>query len=990
MVGTDIGILVMRDSSLQEIKLPSRQVSEPELYRPTHGDSMVNYEHHGEPYVAEEIMNEANDTEVETVSGGATFELNNDESGDESDSDYSDNDEEQQAYDKLKSRTCPQVLVSSCKKMNAAQKRAINEIGFGSIFHLSVYKLPRKLGYWLLDNFQPKTCEIKLQNGHSVHIESKDVALVLGFPNGERAIQKKRKHEQCSLLEEWGGKFVKDKKKILPTDVSAQMLSNQDGGLWFIRHFLILLTSCLIETSGTGYILPQIMSHFSNTSAARHLNWCDYVLECLVNHHLTWAKNKKKSFNGPIFFLMMFYVDRVVIYKRIVPRGLPLVRGWTNKLLRDRQKTEIRSGGFGGGYPSGQHKSNEGSVYENVEFAQNSSFAMVEEAPNTQLDGNANSYAAETFMSEFLRKSKMVAVAIVDMLRLVEQAPHKLSEHSDYKRVVDTTESLLVISTSMQSTEKKTPKGTIADQKNMETDKSDSPIVVFSEEVFLPNGQSLNQRNKRKKEQLEHEKWKLICSPPFGTSEPATGSGKQKKKVTFLKESYQQTSKGNEQQDVRENDNSDSSPPFGTSEHAKDNGKQKKKVTFLGTPSQQTSKGKEQQISMIVHPEHENHSLMRGCHNSKGEWKLICSPPTSTSEPDNVKEMKGLTFHDTAEQQKLKGKETQEMLPPTSHCMERRNKKDVRKSEKLLSPYHTRVLAATSKFNKKERDLCFWILDDVDKMDEAVFSSGHVECLRRELLSIRPSLFVSTTVVDVWATVLNNLELLRSHGSPLRFFFTVDTCAFTIVNPAKDWSIGVRRIMFYDSMTEQLQRADQQLENIDILFFPIHQEEHCYIMCLNVKKLNIVLIDNSTSTTNGAIEVKYSDIPSTLVMMVCEYLDLKGLMSKSVALKKAKIERLQLPWALDNNEIDCGVYVMRHMETYMGDSVKNWKVGLRKNSANQLKYLRAKYCATILSADINIHKEHNLYAADLHYRISKSRGSINVEKLWIGQAHNEQ
>ncbi|GER45738.1 leucine-rich repeat protein kinase family protein [Striga asiatica] len=288
--------------------------------------------------------------------------------------------------------------------------------------------------------------------------------------------------------------------------------------------------------------------------------------------------------------------------------------------------------------------------------------------------------------------------------------------------------------------------------------------------------------------------------------------------------------------DVRENDNSDSSPSFGTSEHAIDNGKQKKKVTLLETPSQQTSKGKEQQISMIVHPEHENHSFMRGCHNSKGEWKLICSPPTSTSEPDNVKEMKGLTFRDTIEQQKLKGKEKQEMLPPTNHCMERRNKKDVRKSERLLSPYHTRVLAAISKFNKKERDLCFWILDDVDKMDEAVFSSGHVECLRRDLLSIRPSLFVSTTVVDVWATVLNNLELLRSHSSPLRFFFTVDTCAFTIVNPAKDWSIG--------------------------LFFPIHQEEHCYIMCLNVKKLNIVLIDNSTSTTNGAIEVKYSDIPS--------------------------------------------------------------------------------------------------------------------------------
>ncbi|GER25456.1 E3 ubiquitin-protein ligase [Striga asiatica] len=781
---------------------------------------MANYKHHGEPYVA-------NDPNVENVGG-----RNIDVSGDESDSDYSDN-EEEQVYEKLKSRTCPQVLVNSCKKMNAAQKRAVNEIGFGSIFHLSVNKLPRKLGYWLLDNFQPKTCEIKLQNGHNVHIESEDVALVLGFPNGECAIKKKKKHEQCSLLEEWGGKFVKDKKKILPNDVSAEMLSNQDGGLWFIRHFLVLLTSCLIETSGTGYILPQIMTHFNNTSAVQHLNWCDYVLECLVNHHITWAKNKKKSFNGPIFFLMMFYVDRVVIYKRVVPRCLPLVRGWTNKLLRERQKTEIRSGGFGGGYPSARQKSTEGLIYEKLEFAQKSSVAlqMVEEVPNSPLDGNANVDTAQSFISEFLRKSKMLAVAMVDMLGLVEQAPSKLSEHSDYKKVVDTTESLLGCRPT----------------RNTETDISDSDIVLFSEQVFLPNVHSLDQTHKRKRNQAVHsknvnhslkqgcqdnkEKWKLISTPPTGTREVAT-----------------------------------------------DNCKERKKVTFFDTSNQQTFKGKEIEV---LQPEHENHSLVQGCHNSKGEWKLICSPPTGTSEPatDTGKERKKATFLDTSNQQKFKGKEKQEMLPPPSHYMERRNKQDVRKSEKLLSPYHTRVLAATSKFNKNERDLCFWILDDMDKMytpkldiliytvhmEEAVFSSGHIECLRRELLSIRPSLFVSTTVVDVWATILNNLELLRSHGSPLRFFFTVDTCAFTIVNPAKDWSIGVRRIMFNDCMTEQLQRAGQQVENIDILFFPIHHEEHCYIMCLNVKKLNIVLIDNSTSTMNGAIENNIKPINGLLI-----------------------------------------------------------------------------------------------------------------------------
>ncbi|KAI3827917.1 hypothetical protein L1987_02006 [Smallanthus sonchifolius] len=61
-----------------------------------------------------------------------------------------------------------------------------------------------------------------------------------------------------------------------------------------------------------------------------------------------------------------------------------------------------------------------------------------------------------------------------------------------------------------------------------------------------------------------------------------------------------------------------------------------------------------------------------------------------------------------------------------------------------------------------------------------------------------------------------------------------------------------------------------------------------------------------------------------------------------------------------NNSLDCGVFVMRHMETYKCTSIKEWKWGLDKEcewQKTQLNDMRLKYLAKILLYDINKHKQ---------------------------------
>lgn len=41
---------------------------------------------------------------------------------------------------------------------------------------------------------------------------------------------------------------------------------------------------------------------------------------------------------------------------------------------------------------------------------------------------------------------------------------------------------------------------------------------------------------------------------------------------------------------------------------------------------------------------------------------------------------------------------------------------------------------------------------------------------------------------------------------------------------------------------------------------------------------------------------------------------------------------IRMNWQTKDNGLDCGIFLMRHMETYMGGGVSNWTAGLHKES----------------------------------------------------------
>nr|GEZ16279.1 hypothetical protein [Tanacetum cinerariifolium] len=71
---------------------------------------------------------------------------------------------------------------------------------------------------------------------------------------------------------------------------------------------------------------------------------------------------------------------------------------------------------------------------------------------------------------------------------------------------------------------------------------------------------------------------------------------------------------------------------------------------------------------------------------------------------------------------------------------------------------------------------------------------------------------------------------------------------------------------------------------------------------------------------------------------------------KAEAIEKAKIKRMKMSWRTTHNCIDCGVFTMLHMESYIG-AEGEWKCGLAKESKKQneqLNSLRSKFAAKII------------------------------------------
>ena len=92
-------------------------------------------------------------------------------------------------------------------------------------------------------------------------------------------------------------------------------------------------------------------------------------------------------------------------------------------------------------------------------------------------------------------------------------------------------------------------------------------------------------------------------------------------------------------------------------------------------------------------------------------------------------------------------------------------------------------------------------------------------------------------------------------------------------------------------------------------------------------------------------------------------------------ISKKQVKCAKMKWQTVYNDIDCGIFAMRHLECYTGGVISKFDCGLVKESeqqSSQLIKFRKKYATKILMSDLNIKMKSFLEDANSFQKIEES------------------
>ncbi|GJV82040.1 hypothetical protein Tco_1517910 [Tanacetum coccineum] len=144
---------------------------------------------------------------------------------------------------------------------------------------------------------------------------------------------------------------------------------------------------------------------------------------------------------------------------------------------------------------------------------------------------------------------------------------------------------------------------------------------------------------------------------------------------------------------------------------------------------------------------------------------------------------------------------------------------------------------------------------------------------------------------------------------------------------------------------------------IDAYVSILNYEEKFKMM--NMKRRQAVIIDNSDS--DATYEGKYKDNVNFVRQVFGRHLMMYENRNAGKILKLAKKATvLKIKWKTTKEKIDCGGYMIMHMELYEGSTIAQWKTSLLpendKNHQMQMDNLRSRIAAKLLLHEVNNHR----------------------------------
>ncbi|KAL2893663.1 O-fucosyltransferase 16 [Bienertia sinuspersici] len=794
----------------------------------------------------------------------------------------------------LSSRMSPSSVCSVMKNLSPSQKKAVNEIGFGSLEYLKVTQIPLQLGYWLVKHFDANSCSLVIPGGDALTISEEDVHEVLGLPIGGEEIELDLEVKDIDVVKQWKSQFSENCLQVSIGQLKKFLESNKKGGDMFKRNFVVLCVSTLMYGTQNTFINHWILRYLGH----------------------------------------LFYVDKVAIEDVRPKRQVPIIKVWTTTMLHSREKLEMSKGrldtfvtnvndGREGGYAQGTQQScstvNRDCVGQNVDAANMHSDenqnvhsdvnqnvrsdvnqnVRSDQNQNVRSDQNQNVYSdpmevdvegactgqnvddADVQKSEFDMKKECImdlaqasnelAKAISKFQEKAQVALMRFPDNEAIKKLEQAAKDILGEIPACEMDDERKCKNNefvggmdgLSFSQDEEFWKDPNVIKAWDDIVAF----SLKSKNYEKDGRLNSD------GPTFslGISSPSTNIGRSP----------------NLEGDANVNgERVNNAEKLDNEQHP---------VDVLAT-------GLKEKCSVVV-----NEGV--GADNEK---KVVHDQRVLG---DNVRHTRSIVIK-LREREESTGVVGSECKVDDAKRVSKRKKvgddkgddgfdgekicrvanREVQPSRLQRSPFKDRLVNIHSALTVGQKAILESVFSSDEHKLERLFvyskwKRGAFYLMRFQFHSFKMENQISSVAVNAWSIILNANEKYKASESPARFFFTLDA-AGALLKHQKD-TLKLRNDKFFEV-------ANNELKN----------------NLFDIKE--IVLLQGS-------------------------------LVAKDIC--NMGTSCLEFDWKSSDDHQHCGVALMRHMESYKG--LKKWDCGLRRNDISVFEKLRSKYCCSIICSDIN-------------------------------------
>ncbi|GKC13002.1 C2 calcium-dependent membrane-targeting protein [Tanacetum coccineum] len=268
------------------------------------------------------------------------------------------------------------------------------------------------------------------------------------------------------------------------------------------------------------------------------------------------------------------------------------------------------------------------------------------------------------------------------------------------------------------------------------------------------------------------------------------------------------------------------------------------------------------------------------------------------------------------------------VCPPGTAVGRLRHDKDKRPvtiSEVRKSPFIGRVVDADGLLNAEEKRVTKYLFEVLEDHSVTLFKtiSGQ-HSTRVQMQSLAQREYVDNNVLDTWGSVLNHMEVYRSKKSPFRMFLPTFVVNNTVYNNLRGRDGRFQAFMGYVVNAIENDSKCELLKNIDVVFIPVDNGGHKFLFVADLKNSCAFLIDHEKNEKIFRKRVKKKigacenlTIAAMLQEDFRQYLMVKN-HTKAGNIIGSKIEVSEFDWQTNSMETEAGIFVMRHMESFMG------------------------------------------------------------------------